>query len=75
MKLVSTILPLVALTAAIVLPDKQVMEQIAIETQPQSYLDNLKSSLQEAWSGVQVTLKGSIASGENALDNHKVFWK
>ena len=69
MKLISTILPLAAITAAFILPDEQVMEQIAIEKQPQSYFHKFKGSVEEAWSGVEDTFKDAVAFSENALDN------
>ncbi len=68
MRLLSAILPLVGITTAFVLPDQQVMDNIAIETQPQPSLDKLKGSLEEAWSAVDDTFEGTVAAGENALD-------
>lgn len=68
MKLISTILPLAAITTAFILPDQQVMEQIAIEKQPQSYFDQFKGSIEEAWSRVEDSFKDTVALGENAID-------
>lgn len=62
MKLITTILPLAAITTAFILPDERVMEQIAIEKQPQSYFEQFKGPIKEAWSEVEDTF-------ENAFDN------
>jgi len=67
MKLISTILPVAALTTAIILPNQQVMEQIVIEKHP-SYFDKFKGFVQEAWSGIEDTFTDTVAFGENALD-------
>jgi uncharacterized surface protein with fasciclin (FAS1) repeats len=69
MKFLTTILPLAALTTAFVLPDEQVMEQIAIEKQPKIYLDQLRGSVEDVWAGVEETFKDAVAFGENAFDN------
>lgn len=69
MKLLTSILPLAAISTAFVLPDEQVMEQIAIEKQPQSYFDQFKGSVEEAWSSVEESFKDAVAFGENAFDN------
>ncbi|KAG0651484.1 Aurofusarin biosynthesis cluster S [Hyphodiscus hymeniophilus] len=69
MKFFTTVLPLAAITTAFVLPDEQVMEQIAIEKQPESYIDQLKGSVDDVWSGVEDTFKDVVAFGGNAFDN------
>jgi uncharacterized surface protein with fasciclin (FAS1) repeats len=69
MKLLTAILPLAAITNAFILPDDQVMEQIAIEKKPQSYFDQVKGSVEDVWSGVEHTFKDAVAFGENAFDN------
>ena len=69
MKFLATVLPLAAITTAFVFPEEQVMEQIAIEKQPQSYLSQLKGSVKDVWSGVEETFQDAVAFGENAIDN------
>ena len=69
MKLLTTVLPLAAITTAFVLPDEQVMKQIAIERQPQSYFDQFKGSVEDVWSSVDDTFKDAVAFSENALDS------
>jgi uncharacterized surface protein with fasciclin (FAS1) repeats len=69
MKLLNTILPLAAISTAFVLPDEQVMEQIAIEKHPQSYFDQLKGSVEDVWSGVEETFKDAVAFSGNSFDN------
>ncbi|PMD43899.1 Fasciclin-domain-containing protein [Hyaloscypha variabilis F] len=51
MKWVCSVLPLAAITTAWVLPEKHVMEQIAIETHPHSYPNRLHDSGDTLWSG------------------------
>jgi hypothetical protein len=55
-----------AITAAFILPDEQVIEQVAIEKQPQSYFDKFKGSVKQVWSRVE---EDAVTFGENALDN------
>ena len=70
MKFLPTVLPLAALSTAFVLPDDQVMEQIAFEKkQPQSYFHKVKGPVEDLWSGVEDTFKDAVAFGGNALDN------
>lgn len=69
MKLLTTVLPLAAIATAFVLPDEQVMEQIAIEKQPQSYFDQFKGSVEDTWSSVENTFKDAVAFSGNAFDN------
>jgi uncharacterized surface protein with fasciclin (FAS1) repeats len=68
MKLLTTVLLLAAITTAFVLPDEQVMEQISIERQPQSYFNQFKGSVEDVWSSVEDTFKDAVAFSENALD-------
>jgi uncharacterized surface protein with fasciclin (FAS1) repeats len=71
MKLVSSLLPLAALTSAFVVPDQQITEQLALQSQkePQSYFNRFQGSVEEAWSGVEDTFNNAVAFSENALDN------
>jgi uncharacterized surface protein with fasciclin (FAS1) repeats len=69
MKLLTTVLPLAALSTAFVLPDEQVMKQIAVESQPQSYLDQVKASAEGVWSSVESTFNDAIAIGEDAFND------
>jgi uncharacterized surface protein with fasciclin (FAS1) repeats len=69
MQLISTILPLAAITTAMVFLDQQVMQQTAFEKQPQSYLDKIKASVEEIWSGIEESSKNFAALGKNGLDN------
>jgi hypothetical protein len=69
MKLLSTLLSFAAMTAAIVFPDPQVLERIAIKTKPQSSLNKPRIFGEETWFDVPDSFQDSIASGENALGN------
>jgi uncharacterized surface protein with fasciclin (FAS1) repeats len=63
------LIPIAALTAAFVLPDEEVMSQIAIESRPKSLLDQLQEHAQTVWSEVEDAFKDSVAFGSNAIDS------
>lgn len=70
MKLITTLLPLAALTSAFVIPDEQLTNQILVESQKeQTFLDRLQGNVEDVWSGLEETFKDAVAFGENALDN------
>lgn len=70
MKLITTLLPLAALTSAFVIPDEQLTEQIIVESQKSSsFIDKLHHNAEEAWTGFEETLKDAAAFSENAIDN------
>ena len=69
MKLIQ-ILPLVALSTAFVIPDEQVMSQVAIESDqsPQSYLERIPSK-DEAIKQLQNSFAELVDTSKNALDD------
>ncbi|CAG8953646.1 hypothetical protein HYFRA_00010105 [Hymenoscyphus fraxineus] len=73
MKLTTTVLPFVALSTAIVIPDGEIAEQLALlpgkHGIPQSFLDRVQGTAKTAWSGIEGTLNDAIAFSENAIDS------
>ncbi|CZR51630.1 related to Fasciclin domain family protein [Phialocephala subalpina] len=71
MKLITTLLPLAALTSAFVLPDEEMTSQMVLESQkePQTFLDRIQGGIDNVWSEVEDTFKDAVALGESALDN------
>ena len=71
MKLITSLLPLAAMTAAFVIPDEELTNQIIIQTQKDSrpFLDRAQAGLEETWSGIEETFKDAVAFSENAIDN------
>lgn len=70
MKLTTTILPFVALSTAFVIPDNEIVEQLALQSsKPQSLVKKLQDNAKTVWSGVEETLTDAVAFSENALDN------
>jgi len=71
MKLISTILPLVTLTSAFVIPDEQITEQLIIQSQEKSnsFFDKVQDNVEGVWSAVEGTVKDAVAFSENAFDN------
>lgn len=69
MKLIQ-ILPLVALSTAFVIPDEQVMSQVAIESDqsPESYLERIPSK-DEAIKQLQNSFAELVDTSKNALDD------
>ena len=70
MKLIH-ILPLAALSTAFVVPDEQVMSQVAIESDrsPEIFLENIPSSTDEAIKQVQDSFTKLIDTSKNAFDH------
>ncbi|KAE8441493.1 hypothetical protein EG329_004917 [Mollisiaceae sp. DMI_Dod_QoI] len=71
MKLITTLLPLAALTSAFVIPDEELTNQIILESQkePQTFLDRLQGGVENVWSEVEESFKDAVALSGNALDN------
>jgi len=72
MKLITTILPLAALTSAFVYPDEQITQQLILESQEQSdhsIFDKFRDSVEHVLSSVEDTFKDAVAFSENAFDN------
>ena len=71
MKLITILLPFVAITSAFVVPDEQMTEQLVIESQKetQTFFDRIQGNIDNVWSGVEEKFKSAVAFSENALDN------
>jgi len=72
MKLITTILPLAALTSAFVYPDEQITQQLILESQEQSdhsIFDRFRDNVEHILSSVEDTFKDVVAFSENAFDN------
>jgi uncharacterized surface protein with fasciclin (FAS1) repeats len=70
MKLITTLLPLAAISSAFVIPDEQMTNQIVVESQKEpSFLDKLQGNVEDLWAGVEESFKDVVAFSENALDN------
>jgi hypothetical protein len=68
MKLVSTLLPLVAVTSAFVIPDERIASQLAAQ-KGQTFLDRLQSSADNVWSGIEESFKDVVTFSGNAIDD------
>ena len=70
MRFINTLLPLAALTSAIVLPDEQMTNQLILESQKEpSLFEKLQGNAEDFWEGVEESFKNAVAFSENALDN------
>lgn len=69
MKLIVTLLPLAALSAAFVIPDEEQTSLIMAQNEPESFLDRLQGNVDNAWAEVEHTFKDAIAFSGNAIDN------
>lgn len=73
MKFSTTILPLVAITTAFVIPDEQITNQIIVESQSQSnsktWLDKISETKDDVLSHVEKSFNDAVTFGENAFDN------
>jgi uncharacterized surface protein with fasciclin (FAS1) repeats len=71
MKFINTLLPLVALTTAFVLPNEDITEQLRIQSEEESHsiFDKFGKDVDAAWSSVENTFKDAVALSDNAFDN------
>jgi uncharacterized surface protein with fasciclin (FAS1) repeats len=70
MRFINILLPLAALTSAIVLPDEQMTNQLILESQKEpSLFEKLQGNAEDFWEGVEESFKDAVAFSENALDN------
>jgi Fasciclin domain len=69
MRLLYTIVGTAAISAAFVIPDEQVLDQIAIEQAPQPFVLKSKSSTKSVWSSVEQKFESTDAFSQGALDN------
>jgi uncharacterized surface protein with fasciclin (FAS1) repeats len=69
MKFTSTLLPLVALSNAFVIPDEVLTERITAQgTKSQTFLDRVQNSAENVWSEAQQKVHEAVSFSENALD-------
>lgn len=67
--MITTLLPLAAISSAFVIPDEEITHQIVIESKKgASFLDRLQDNVENLWSGVEGSLKDAAVFSENALD-------
>lgn len=60
-----------AFATAFVIPDEAIVEQLALQSKPQSrsLVEKFQNNAKTAWTGVEETLKDALSFSENALDN------
>lgn len=69
MKLITTLLPLAAITSAFIIPGEQMTSQIVVESQKEpSFLEKLQGNVEGVWAGVEESFQDAVAFSENALD-------